>query len=199
MNTGYRITPLHFRETSGFTRWLMKNNLVMESKYKDFIDDFKWDADWPLKGSGSDMYWYLVTVGACDGAISVFFELWKMYRREQWGLGNQSKFKANKPKTERQKLTPKLRYMVLVNGNFRCAYCGAQPSKDNDTKLHVDHIISIAKGGKTNLDNLQVLCSLCNLGKGAAIPQVSGMNDERIDEYLYWIDRESEIEQDDDI
>ncbi|MGE4613767.1 MAG: HNH endonuclease signature motif containing protein, partial [Planctomycetota bacterium] len=32
--------------------------------------------------------------------------------------------------------------------------------------IHVDHIVPLSKGGETTLDNLQVLCIDCNLGKG---------------------------------
>ncbi|MCL4507775.1 MAG: HNH endonuclease [Chloroflexi bacterium] len=32
-------------------------------------------------------------------------------------------------------------------------------------ELHVDHILAWSKGGETVLENLQTLCSVCNLGK----------------------------------
>lgn len=35
-----------------------------------------------------------------------------------------------------------------------------------DSKLVLDHIISIAKGGQSELDNLQILCAECNRLKG---------------------------------
>ncbi|MEK7534295.1 MAG: HNH endonuclease [Patescibacteria group bacterium] len=58
-----------------------------------------------------------------------------------------------------------IRLEVLARDNFRCVYCGKNPSTDLGTKLHVDHITPFSKGGKTNLENLQTLCSDCNLGK----------------------------------
>lgn len=58
-----------------------------------------------------------------------------------------------------------LRYKVLKRDNFKCCACGASPAKDPSVDLHIDHIIPWSKGGETTLDNLQVLCSKCNLGK----------------------------------
>lgn len=66
---------------------------------------------------------------------------------------------------ERNKVNAGLRYRVLKRDNHRCVACGATPEKDGVT-LHVDHIIPVAKGGKTVLENLQTLCAPCNLGKG---------------------------------
>lgn len=68
---------------------------------------------------------------------------------------------------ERSKMSNFLRYDVLKRDNFRCKICGA--SADEGVKLHVDHIIPVSKGGKTEMDNLQTLCDKCNLGKSNKI------------------------------
>ena len=57
-------------------------------------------------------------------------------------------------------INTKLRYNILKRDSFTCKKCG------DTRKLHVDHIISVCKGGKTIKDNLQTLCEKCNLGKG---------------------------------
>jgi len=59
----------------------------------------------------------------------------------------------------------KLRFRVLQRDSFKCCYCGASPAKDASIELHVDHIVPWSKGGETVLENLQTLCSICNLGK----------------------------------
>lgn len=46
----------------------------------------------------------------------------------------------------------------------RCRLCGAVP--DDDVRLHVDHVKPWSKGGETVLENLQILCNVCNIGKG---------------------------------
>lgn len=57
-----------------------------------------------------------------------------------------------------------LRFHVLERDGSRCLACGATP-KDG-AKLHVDHVVPWTQGGRTELGNLQTLCSRCNLGKG---------------------------------
>lgn len=59
----------------------------------------------------------------------------------------------------------RLRFKVLLRDNFKCCLCGASPAKDPSVELHIDHIIPWSKGGETVIDNLQTLCSKCNLGK----------------------------------
>ena len=66
-------------------------------------------------------------------------------------------------------ISDKLRYQVLKRDNFKCCACGASPAKDPSVELHVDHIIPWSKGGETTLENLQTLCSRCNIGKSDLI------------------------------
>lgn len=73
-------------------------------------------------------------------------------------------------KDERQAKTGRdpslrLRWHVLQRDRFTCCACGASPALSLDVELHVDHIVPWSKGGKTILENLQTLCSVCNLGK----------------------------------
>jgi len=59
----------------------------------------------------------------------------------------------------------RLRYMILTRDKYTCRSCGASPVKDSTVSLEIDHIIPWSKGGRTELSNLQVLCSKCNSGK----------------------------------
>ena len=51
------------------------------------------------------------------------------------------------------------RQLVAVAGE-RCANCGAEEG------LVLDHVIPIARGGRSQLENLQLLCATCNRIKG---------------------------------
>lgn len=59
----------------------------------------------------------------------------------------------------------RLRFIVMKRDNFRCKSCGRSPATDPTIILHVDHIKAWANGGETVLENLQTLCSQCNIGK----------------------------------
>ncbi len=70
----------------------------------------------------------------------------------------------NKKRTPRD-INLRLRFKVLSRDCFKCCICGASPAKDPSVELHVDHIIPWSRGGETEIENLQTLCSKCNLGK----------------------------------
>ena len=65
---------------------------------------------------------------------------------------------------ERKPLSKKLRFAILNRDNFTCQYCGR---KAPDVKLEIDHIVPVAKGGKTEFENLITACHDCNSGKKA--------------------------------
>jgi hypothetical protein len=76
----------------------------------------------------------------------------------------------NKHKTGRNP-SLRLRWRVLQRDNFKCCGCGASPAITLGVELHVDHIDPWSKGGETVLENLQTLCSKCNLGKSNLLPE----------------------------
>lgn len=68
---------------------------------------------------------------------------------------------AEAKKHERNKTNnPSLRLAVMERDNYTCQICG-KVMRDK-VGLQIDHIIPINKGGKTIIDNLQVLCNICN-------------------------------------
>lgn len=77
-------------------------------------------------------------------------------------INKQNQFQKTK-QYQRLLMTDSLRYDILKRDGFKCVLCGAT-AKDG-AKLHVDHILPVAKGGKTVKSNLRTLCDQCNLGK----------------------------------
>ncbi len=75
---------------------------------------------------------------------------------------------------ERGKVSNKIRFSIYKRDNYRCRYCGIS---DRFADLEIDHIIPIAKGGKSNYNNLQTLCKKCNMEKGSSMPNFSKNDD----------------------
>lgn len=56
---------------------------------------------------------------------------------------------------------------LLSRDNKSCRCCGRLLGKG--VRLEIDHIVPIKLGGKTELNNLQILCRTCNLAKGTQL------------------------------
>jgi hypothetical protein len=59
----------------------------------------------------------------------------------------------------------RMRHLVMRQDNFKCRLCGKSPAKDPEIELEVDHIVPVSRGGETVMENLQTLCTYCNIGK----------------------------------
>jgi len=68
-----------------------------------------------------------------------------------------------------REVRPGLRFKLFMRDRFRCLACGRSPATHLGIVLHADHILAVANGGKTILENLQTLCQDCNLGKGRSV------------------------------
>ena len=71
----------------------------------------------------------------------------------------------NKTHITTRDINLRTRFLVMQKDHFKCCLCGASPAKNSSVELHVDHIIPWSQGGETTVNNLQTLCSKCNLGK----------------------------------
>jgi hypothetical protein len=58
----------------------------------------------------------------------------------------------------------RLKVQVLMRDGNKCRLCGVTVTGEN---IHFDHIKPWSKGGETVLENIQVLCEIHNLAKGA--------------------------------
>lgn len=68
-------------------------------------------------------------------------------------------------KEQRKLMTKQMREQIAQRDNYTCQICGKYMI--DGVGLQIDHIVPIAKGGKTVPSNLQVLCSKCNGKKSA--------------------------------
>jgi hypothetical protein len=60
--------------------------------------------------------------------------------------------------------SPALREEVITRHGNRCLSCGADGNSPG-VEIQIDHIVPWSKGGKTEINNLQPLCSRCNKAK----------------------------------
>ena len=57
----------------------------------------------------------------------------------------------------------KTRFEVLAKSGFKCRYCGR--GANEGAILVIDHIIPVARGGRSESSNYVAACQECNLGK----------------------------------
>jgi hypothetical protein len=103
----------------------------------------------------------------------VIWAVWIGWRRSWWFSQAFHWLTSRRRKTEfvytappaavREPVPPKMRFEVLHRDAFRCRYCGR--SANDGARLHLDHIVPVARGGRTEPDNLITSCDTCNFGK----------------------------------
>ena len=121
--------------------------------------------DLALIGSEISCKAYERRFGRWSTALKAFVEYFNATQDDS--VGTMVSFDQNnyKPRTASRDINLRLRFKVMSRDNFKCCYCGASPAKDSSVELHIDHIKPWAKGGETEINNLQTLCSRCNQGK----------------------------------
>ena len=82
--------------------------------------------------------------------------------REKMGFKNNRHLNGLMWEKVRGDIKPSKRWKILKRDNFRCVLCSADAT---DRKLHIDHIKPVCLGGKSNYENLRVLCETCNIGR----------------------------------
>ncbi len=80
-------------------------------------------------------------------------------------------------------LSLQLRNQILERNGYTCQQCGASAHDMDDlnpgrkVRLHIDHIVPLSQGGTNDPDNLRVLCSNCNQGRGnVQMPSETAVN-----------------------
>lgn len=97
-------------------------------------------------------------------------EAFVAYINDEENVASEATIKSLEPELESRHKTKRninwrLRFIVMRRDNFKCRGCGRSPATDPNIILHIDHIKAWANGGETVLENLQTLCSVCNIGK----------------------------------
>ncbi|MDQ3036858.1 MAG: HNH endonuclease [Myxococcota bacterium] len=61
---------------------------------------------------------------------------------------------------------------IFLRDGFTCQYCHRRPGT---RELNLDHVMPRSRGGRSTWENLVTSCRECNLRKGWATPEESGM------------------------
>lgn len=85
---------------------------------------------------------------------------------------------------KRTPIPKSLRFDVLERDNYSCRYCGQH---GGHVVLHVDHVQSVAGGGRADMENLATSCAACNFGKGGRqiSPFIEGLREVARGAFLY--------------
>lgn len=59
---------------------------------------------------------------------------------------------------------------VMIRDSYSCMYCGS-----TGTKLTIDHVIPVSRGGKTSFENCVAACRGCNTYKDSRKPSEANM------------------------
>jgi 5-methylcytosine-specific restriction endonuclease McrA len=76
-----------------------------------------------------------------------------------------------KPPKKSRHISWRLRFLIMRRDGFRCCNCGRSPAMEPGIILHIDHNKAWSKDGPNTYDNLQTLCSVCNIGKSNLEPE----------------------------
>lgn len=110
----------------------------VKTSYKVYVDDSEWTVNWQ----------------------------WLINRYAQLErIGFEATLREYNSKSQRKLMTPTLRKTIMQRDNYTCQLCGKY--MPDEVGLHIDHIIPIARDGKSIPSNLRVLCSKCNGSKGS--------------------------------
>ncbi len=113
--------------------------------------EIAWAAQWD--GDHDEFVGALVESGFIDRTDG-------RYYLHDWRGGRRRSPHRHAMRKEWDRVSRKIRPVVLERDGHFCAYCGSEEG------LEIDHIFPICKGGTNDMDNLQVLCMKCNRSKG---------------------------------
>ena len=86
--------------------------------------------------------------------------VWLFFRRRRRSRATES---TGQP-TPRSHIPAGVEWRVIKKAKGRCKDCGC--TAEDGFKMHIDHIVPLAKGGTNAFDNLCLRCERHNLGKG---------------------------------
>ncbi len=107
-------------------------------------------------------------VNVQDSSFAYNYDYIKARYGQLADIGFECTLRMYHSKNQRKLATRELREKIMKRDHYTCQLCGKH--MPDEVGLQIDHIIPIAKGGKTIASNLRVLCSKCNSSKSDKMP-----------------------------
>jgi hypothetical protein len=101
-----------------------------------------------------------LSTGPPIALVIIAVSVWFFFRRRRTSRATES---AGQP-TPRSHIPAGVEWRVIKKAKGRCKDCGC--TAEDGFKMHIDHIVPLAKGGTNDFDNLCLRCERHNLGKG---------------------------------
>lgn len=148
---------------------IIKNNM-RRSELNEYIDNIWNDDDGVVRTYFGKKYYFRSQLG---------IEIRKLLRKEKINKFNKSNVEYEKRELSKLTLDEILKIDYKYgreikenifskyqkkDGNYYCKNCGFKSKFKSD--FQIDHIKPMAKGGRTIVSNLQLLCVTCNMKKG---------------------------------
>ena len=120
---------------------------------------------WPVKKLLRVLIWLVIAIAILSSGVPlaliiVAVAVWFFFRRRRRSRATES---TGQP-TPRSHIPAGVEWRVIKKAKGRCKDCGC--TAEDGFKMHIDHIVPLAKGGTNDFDNLCLRCERHNLGKG---------------------------------
>lgn len=146
------------------------NRRELDEKFKfsfsanqEFLEKLKRVQDLRFAGNAGDISLETIFGEALDLVIKKYCPKERQERREARKAKRELKRVLFKKKPFNPRHIPLwLRDEILKRDNYECSYEGTNGKCRCTVGLEIDHIVPFAKGGKTEISNLRVLCSTHN-------------------------------------
>ena len=120
------------------------------------------DGDRVLWWTDAGLFWADADLAGDDVELLV----WDRQRRQDARLDRLRKIRARDEDVagaRRERIPDEVRAFVWERDAGQCTRCGVEDD------LQFDHVIPVAKGGGSTIDNIQILCGDCNRQKSDSI------------------------------
>ena len=152
----------------------LSNYYVMDDESKSIIREFIYDFHRRTKSAAAETETNLLRFSSKRQQGEHEVEARDIIVREEFFEYLENNNKEIIEKDSKRAFTELERIIIYRDGKGLCQECSREGKSENESKVswsnyQADHVVPHAKGGRTSLDNSELLCSYHNQSKGARI------------------------------